>query len=338
MSNTSSPSLDTSTGRIRPNPLQQAWLSEIGFDRRLLAHYLPTPAMRKTDSGRLQRAADVMGQSAEHVAKAMSSSAQPGAQADTRPTSSDISGSDLAMAALRQAGGQRRVSSAAPAGQSSTGEEVSSRVPVRPQSLPSDWAALQAHAEACQACNLQAQRHQLVFGAGDTEQPDWLIVGEAPGKADDRTGLPFQGKAGTLLHAMLVAAGVHPATLTLGGRPQHTPAWSSPAGMYFANLVKCRPLGNRSPDADEAAACIPYLTQQIELLQPRRILALGRLAAQALLHVQEDVEDLRGRVHTLTTAGGRQIPVVVTWHPAALLMHPQNKAQAWEDLNLVKRL
>src|SRR5699024_8590014 len=106
-----------------------------------------------------------------------------------------------------------------------------------------------------------------------------LIVGEAPAQSDDRTGLPFQGKAGQLLHAMMVAIGVHPASVTLGSVAAPTPKWSAPTTAYFTNIVKCRPLGNRSPTPQEIAACQPYLQQQIELLRPRRILALGRLAA-----------------------------------------------------------
>lgn len=317
---TSAPLADTPDPRLRLSALQHSWLAEIGLERRILAHHLSVPS-----------GASVVARPTPVVQRNDSPESTP------RTT---VSGPDLAMAALKQAGGRRRASPETRLQEEmpSAGEHAESRPPARSQDLPTDWTALQAHAETCQACGLHSQRDQLVFGAGDLQQPDWLIVGEAPAKADDRTGQPFQGKAGKLLHAMLVAAGVHPASVVLGGRPQHTPVWSQPASMYFSNLVKCRPLGNRSPEAPEAAACMPYLIQQIELLQPRRILALGRLAAQALLRVEDDLEDLRGRPHHVTTAAGVQIPVVVTWHPAALLMHPQHKGQAWADLLLARRL
>lgn len=318
----STPSPDTPDPRLRLSVLQQSWLAEIGLERRLLAHHMPV----------VPRVRDVVPPTGSVV--------QPDDTQKSMPHAG-VSGSDLAMAALKQVGGRRRASPSqgdAQADGASARDQDISKPAARSHVVPTDWAALQAHAEACQACSLHSQRDQLVFGAGDLQQPEWLIVGEAPGKSDDRTGQPFQGKAGKLLHAMLVAVGVHPATLVLGGQPQHIPAWAQPASMYFSNLVKCRPLGNRSPEAAETEACMPYLNQQIELLQPRRILALGRLAAQALLRVDDEVEDLRGRIHHVATAAGAQIPVVVTWHPAALLMHPQHKGQAWADLILAKRL
>lgn len=295
--------IDPSVGRrVELNDLQLAWLAEIGLERRILARYRPVKAP----------------------------SALP----------QDSTGSELARMALKQARTPqgRRAAPSVSQGLQAVGKHLDMSQASHPQDMPVDWAGLNAHAEACQACGLHAQRDQLVFGAGDTDQPEWLIVGEAPGKADDRTGLPFQGKAGKLLHAMLVSVGAHPASLALGSESQPIPAWSQPASMCFANLIKCRPLGNRSPTPAETASCAPYLMQQIEMLQPRRILALGRLAAQALLRVDADIEDLRGQVHQLTTASGKTIPLVVTWHPAALLMHPQNKGQAWIDMNLAKRL
>lgn len=319
----STPVPDAPGKRLELSALQHAWMAEIGLERRLLGHYRPAPTAAVKAISPPPSTPE-----RDNVPAAVSGHAA-------------ASGPGLAMAALKQAGGQRRPSLSASTtadGLQHVSGHVARGHAVRHQDLPGDWVALQEHAEACQACGLHAQRDRLVFGAGETQQPDWLIVGEAPGKADDRSALPFQGKAGQLLHAMLVAVGVHPASVVLAGRPQPVPAWSEPASMYFSNLIKCRPLGNRSPDAIEAAACAPYLLQQIELLQPRRILALGRLAAQALLSVDGDVEDLRGRVHHVSTRSGVKIPVIVTWHPAALLMHPQNKVQAWADLNRVKRI
>jgi DNA polymerase len=146
-----------------------------------------------------------------------------------------------------------------------------------------------------------------------------MIVGEAPGDHDDRVGLPFQGRAGELLRAMLASVGVQPDT-----------------PVFYTNIVKCRPLGNRTPEAAEIAACMPFLKRQIDLLQPQRILALGRLAAQALLGVDADLEALRKKVHHVRDESGRLIPMVATYHPASLLLRAHHKADAWADLNLAR--
>src|SRR3546814_8254779 len=148
-----------------------------------------------------------------------------------------------------------------------------------------------------------------------------MIIGEAPGDFDDRAGLPFQGKAGVLLQAML-------ASIVL----------EADASVFMTNLVKCRPLGNRTPRPDEIAACKPYLQRQIALLKPQRILALGRLAAQAVLEVDAELDALRGQVHQVRSESGQEIPLVATHHPAALLMRPQHKADAWRDLNLARSI
>lgn len=321
--------------------LQFSWLAEIGLERRILARYRPARvASALPQDGASTTALPSPGDAATLTAAPRHGPAAGNGTQPDRQLRSGRTGSDLARMALKQARTpQDRRAAAVPAsgGLQRAGAHLE-KTQAPQHELPTDWAALSAHADACQACGLHAQRDQLVFGAGDTDQPDWLIVGEAPGKADDRTGLPFQGKAGKLLHAMLIAVGAHPTSLVLGGEQQAIPAWSQPTSVYFTNLIKCRPLGNRSPEPAEIASCSPYLMQQIDMLQPRRILALGRLAAQALLGADADIEDLRGQVHPLTTTSGKTIPLVVTWHPAALLMHPQNKHQAWIDLNLARRL
>ncbi|MEO6958989.1 MAG: uracil-DNA glycosylase, partial [Burkholderiaceae bacterium] len=184
-------------------------------------------------------------------------------------------------------------------------------------SLPHDLESLRSLVAICEACPLHAGRSQTVFGSGAVESVQWMIIGEAPGERDDRAGLPFQGTAGTLLHAMLAAVGVR-----------------SDSSVFFTNLVKCRPLGNRPPEPAEIAACLPYLRRQIALLNPRRILTLGRLASQGLLNDDSDFEHLRGRVHGLLSENGVNIPLVATYHPAFLLSRPQYKASAWHDLNL----
>ncbi|HMS04169.1 MAG TPA: uracil-DNA glycosylase [Burkholderiaceae bacterium] len=195
------------------------------------------------------------------------------------------------------------------------------------------WAALEALVGPCTACKLCQGRTQTVFGvgpapsaAGQPPRVDWLIVGEAPGENEDKQGEPFVGQAGKLLDNMLKTVG-----LSRSGQGEY--AGRALQGAYIANVIKCRPPGNRNPEPAEIAACAPYLVRQIELLAPKMILALGRFAAQTLL--AETVEGvqalplgkLRGRVHRW-----RGIPVVVSYHPAYLLRSPAEKSKAWADL------
>jgi uracil-DNA glycosylase family 4 len=190
----------------------------------------------------------------------------------------------------------------------------------RPE-LPGDaaslgWEALQARVTGCAACPLHATRTQTVFGVGNREA-ELMVIGEAPGADEDRQGEPFVGRAGLLLNAMLQAIGLQR------------------EAVYIANILKCRPPGNRDPLPEEVAHCEPFLLRQIELVRPRVILAVGRVAAQNLLHSAETVGKLRGRTHRLGEAG---IPVVVTYHPAYLLRSPDQKGKAWLDLQAAARL
>ncbi|HUW00457.1 MAG TPA: uracil-DNA glycosylase [Gallionella sp.] len=172
-----------------------------------------------------------------------------------------------------------------------------------------DWSALKQRVSACSACKLRAGCTQTVFGVGD-EHADWLFVGEGPGADEDALGEPFVGQAGKLLDNMLIAI-----KLKRGNN------------VYIANIVKCRPPGNRNPDAEEIAACLPYLQRQIELLQPKMIVALGKVASNALLGRDATLASLRGKLHDY-----RGIPLIVTYHPAYLLRSPSEKAKAWQDL------
>jgi len=181
-----------------------------------------------------------------------------------------------------------------------------------------DWSELRETVAACQACGLWKSRSNTVFGVGD-ERADWFVLGEAPGAEEDRRGEPFVGRAGQLLDAMLAAVGK-----------------SRRSGVFIANVLKCRPPGNRDPSPDEAARCEPFLQRQIELVSPRLILVVGRVAAQALLDTEASLTSLRGRVHAYHAAS-RRIPVVVTYHPAYLLRKPEYKAKAWVDLQLAMR-
>lgn len=172
-----------------------------------------------------------------------------------------------------------------------------------------DWPALKASVAGCTACVLHAKRNKTVFGVGD-ERADWLFVGEGPGADEDALGEPFVGQAGKLLDNMLAAIALKRGT-----------------NVYIANIVKCRPPGNRNPQAEEAQACAPYLQRQIGLLQPKLIVALGRVAAGNLLGSDASIASLRGQVHAY-----QGIPLIVTYHPAYLLRTLQDKAKAWEDL------
>ena len=176
-----------------------------------------------------------------------------------------------------------------------------------------DWAAPKRAVPACTACALHGARKQAVFGVGD-ERADWLLVGEAPGAEEDRLGEPFVGRAGQLLDAMLCAIGLER------------------GDVYIANVLKCRPPGNRNPEPGEVAHCTPYLLRQIALIQPRLIVAMGRFAAQTLLASDATIASLRGRVHRY--AG---VPLIVTYHPAYLLRNLPDKAKAWSDLLFARR-
>lgn len=194
-----------------------------------------------------------------------------------------------------------------------------------------DWAALQAAVAGCRACGLCKGRRNTVFGVGP-ERADWMIVGEAPGEQEDLTGEPFVGPSGQLLDNMLRALRLH----RLG---RSATAAGSVANVYIANVVKCRPPANRNPEPQEVVSCAPFLRRQIELLQPRIIIGMGRFATQSLLQgVVQQVEaqplgKLRGKVYRYQT-GSASVPVVVTYHPAYLLRSLPAKAQAWEDLCL----
>jgi DNA polymerase len=177
-----------------------------------------------------------------------------------------------------------------------------------------DWGELRARVAACTRCGLSATRTQTVFGVGNLHA-DWLVVGEAPGAEEDRRGEPFVGRAGQLLNSMLQAIGL----------PREQ--------VYIANVLKCRPPGNRDPGPTEVAECLPYLERQIALLKPKIMLAVGRIAAQNLLRTDKTLGTLRQQVHRF---GAAQVPLVVTYHPAYLLRTPGDKRKAWEDLKFAR--
>ena len=177
-----------------------------------------------------------------------------------------------------------------------------------------DWSELREAVAGCTRCALHQSRTQTVFGVGDPDA-DWMIIGEAPGAEEDRRGEPFVGRAGKLLDEMLRAAG------------------QNRASVFIANILKCRPPNNRDPKPEESTECRAYLERQIELVQPRIILAVGRIAAHLLLETDTPVGRLRGKRHQLG-----DIPLVVTYHPAYLLRSPSQKRKAWEDLCLARKI
>ena len=185
--------------------------------------------------------------------------------------------------------------------------------PLAPE-VEAQWASLKSEVLGCTKCALHKSRTQGVFGVGN-RRADWLIIGEAPGAEEDRQGEPFVGRGGQLLNAMLRAIGL----------PRES--------VFIANVLKSRPPGNRDPKPDEVAACLPYLMQQIALLQPKLMLAVGRIAAQNLLATDTSLGRLRGQVHTF---GELNTPLIVTYHPAYLLRTPADKRKAWEDLKFAR--
>jgi uracil-DNA glycosylase family 4 len=187
---------------------------------------------------------------------------------------------------------------------------------VQDHDVDNSWEGLEAEVAQCTRCPLHQTRTQTVFGVCN-RTADWMIIGEAPGADEDRIGEPFVGKAGLLLNEMLRAVGL------------------ARSDVYIANILKCRPPANRDPGSEEVEACAAHLKRQIERVQPRLILAVGRIAAQNLLDQDQPVGKLRGTVHEL---GEAKTPVVVTYHPAFLLRSPSQKRKAWSDLCLARRI
>lgn len=192
-------------------------------------------------------------------------------------------------------------------------QSTSRRSPEPPSTC--EWRTLEAAVSHCTACPLHQSRTQTVFGAGHTKA-SVMFIGEAPGFHEDQQGEPFVGRAGQLLNAMLDSIGLNRQT------------------VYIANILKCRPPNNRDPLPNEIAHCRSFLNQQIALVQPKLLVALGRIAAQTLLQTQKPLGQLRKQP---LTYGHPAIPCIVTYHPAYLLRNPSDKANAWEDLQWIYR-
>lgn len=173
---------------------------------------------------------------------------------------------------------------------------------------------LEEEVAACKKCGLHADRTNTVFGAGDSSA-GIVFIGEAPGREEDLRGIPFVGRAGKLLDRILAAIDL------------------SRDDVYIANILKCRPPGNRDPNEDESKACEGYLKRQLELIDPAVICALGRVAAQNLLKTKSPLGKMRGKIHYYN-----DIKTIVTYHPAALLRNPHFKRPAWEDMKVLRRI
>ncbi len=187
--------------------------------------------------------------------------------------------------------------------------EADIQAPHTSDAVPSpDWRELAEQVTSCQRCELCRTRTQTVFGAGN-QNADWMFVGEAPGQNEDLAGEPFVGKAGQLLTEMIRALGL------------------LRDDVYIANVIKCRPPNNRDPRVNEVESCIEYLKQQIALVKPKIILAVGRVAAQNLLASQDSLAKLRGVAHQIDNT-----PLIVIYHPAYLLRSLLEKRKAWDDL------
>jgi DNA polymerase len=186
--------------------------------------------------------------------------------------------------------------------------------PAVPDSEAPDWSGLRDTVSSCTRCALHESRTQTVFGVGSPDA-DWMIIGEAPGAEEDRRGEPFVGRAGKLLDEMLRAVG------------------QERGSVFIANILKCRPPNNRDPKPEESSQCRGYLERQIQLVQPKIILAVGRIAAQLLLDTDTPVGRLRGTIHNLD-----EVPLIVTYHPAYLLRSPSQKRKSWDDLCLARRV
>lgn len=175
-----------------------------------------------------------------------------------------------------------------------------------------DWDSLRQCVAACTACPLHLSRTQTVFGTGN-QQAKLMIIGEAPGFHEDQQGAPFVGRAGQLLTAMIKAMGYQR------------------EDVFIANILKCRPPENRDPTPEEVATCTPFLNQQIQLLKPTLLLAVGRVAAHYLLNTKQSLESLRGQIHRFG-----ETPLIVTYHPAYLLRSPSDKKKAYIDLQFTQ--
>jgi uracil-DNA glycosylase family 4 len=279
------------------------------------------------DAGAADVRAGVGSDDARADADAAGARGRAGADADAAGARAVADADAAGARAVAGAAGARASVGADVASTRAAAEAIAGRLasePLPPTAVPvsldapavvTTWESLRSEVLACTKCPLHGSRTQGVFGVGSREA-QWLVVGEAPGAEEDRRGEPFVGRAGHLLDAMLKAIGL-----------------SRGSNVYIANVLKSRPPGNRDPKPEEVSACLPYLMRQIELLRPRVMLAVGRIAAQNLLSTDVPLGRLRGKIHHF---GELNTPLIVTYHPAYLLRTPSDKRKAWEDLKFAR--
>jgi DNA polymerase len=306
----SQPNIAPPPAAPRVNPLQRIWLREIGMER-LWLRPAPAPGKPAAEAQALVSKPVLPAAAQDPVAEAPlapqpvapvaavpareASPAAAAAPAEPAPGRPGIPTSIL----------NRKGPPPPPAPKAEAEAAPPPPVPVAEAIRNSTLEEMHDQVVACSACGLCKGRRNA------------LVVGEAPGEQEDRQGQPFVGRSGQLLDAMLSSVSM-----------------SRERDVFITNVIKCRPPGNRNPKPEEIAACSPYLMRQIALLKPERILVLGRFAAQTLLGTDATIGSLRGRVHQLKTDEGREIPVIVSYHPAYLLRSPSEKARAWQDLRL----
>ena len=306
-------SADPALAAPRINALQKFWLREIGIEKTWLQAADPLPSAEA--SGTTDTAGARGG-----PAGAMNS---PATQGDATQQAVDAPQPPSAETGQAAQTGRAVARPSTPPPRPTTVEAPVARAaaPATEPVVPAtDFDELREQVQQCTACGLCQGRRHAVFGMG-ARPARWMVIGEAPGEQEDRQGLPFVGRSGQLLDAMLGAVGM-----------------SREKDVFIANVIKCRPPGNRNPKPEEIAACSPYLKRQIELIRPERILVLGRFAAQTLLGTDATIGSLRGRQHVWATDDGLNIPVIVSYHPAYLLRSPIEKARAWQDLQLALSL
>ncbi|MCQ9616915.1 uracil-DNA glycosylase [Paenalcaligenes niemegkensis] len=314
--------IESGSTELQLSAIQRAWLQELGLDRAYLSRITREldSADRATQPAKDDRVSQPAATAPVSSTGAASSTTVPsGGQplpAEELPRSSKPASLQEAIDTLRRAANIRPPSSVTMA--QAVNPDPASR---SERVIPDDLEGLRQSVDTCVSCDLHQSRSRTVFGRGAQAPVQWLVLADAPSDADDKSGVALDGHAGKLLSEMLDSIG-------LGGE-EHS---------YITQLVKCRPLSSQGPNAVEIEACSAYMLKQIELLQPQYVLALGQLAANQLLGSNDDIEQLRTKVHHWRSPQGRAIPVVVTYHPASLLLRPQHKANAWRDLALVKGL
>lgn len=293
--------------------LQLAWMQELGIEKPWLPVSAPAAKLKsvKPATSDAHSALPVVGQA--EAARVPSPATEPVSGKNTFVQVGTLARAQRGdpVASVRSAGGTASAKkSSGQSGEPSVEKLLDTAVAARQATTLEELAATIAQ---CNACGLCKEREQVVVGQG-VMQPALMVIGEGPGDQEDRQGLPFVGRSGMLLDNMLAAIGS-----------------SRSSDVYAANIIKCRPPGNRNPRPDEIAACRPFLMRQIELVRPFSILALGRFAAHTLLGGDAQLAQMREQPFTLDHAG-MHIPVVVSYHPAYLLRRPADKAAAWQDL------